>query len=345
MNVTREPTSSVSFSYFQGIRRNIGLKMVLCLLAILGLVVQGEAKKVTVAIPVQNMAVISFVVAKEKGFYLEEGLDVDLILMTAATVAASALIGGNVDFSSTGGAGLPPVLRGAPLRYLFSTYMRPMFWLHAKPDIREVKDLKGKRVGLSSIGSGPDSVLREVLKKHGLEGGRDVAIIALGSAPSRFAGLTTGVVDAVIVSPPHSYMAEEAGFPELISFVKEDLVEFQGSVVLREALLISDPVLVEKFLRGTVKGFFYFRNNRSGTVPIVARYMKIKEDLAGKMYDSARPAATLDGTASEELQKKSIAHILQRVDIKDPPPLERIFNYSITKRIVEELQAKGWKPE
>jgi NitT/TauT family transport system substrate-binding protein len=326
-------------------RLNIGLKMFLCLLAILGLVVQGEARRVTVAIPVQNMAVVSFVVAKEKGFYQEEGLDVDLILMTSATVAASALIGGNVDFSSTGGAGLPPVLRGAPLRYLFSTYMRPMFWLHAKPEIREVKDLKGKRVGLSSIGSGPDSVLREVLKKHRLEGGRDVAIIALGSAPSRFAGLTTGVVDAVIISPPHSYMAEEAGFPELISFVKEDLVEFQGSVVLREALLRSDPVLVEKFLRGTVKGFLYFRNNRAGTVPIVARYMKIKADLAGKMYDSARPAATLDGTASEELQKKSVAHILERVDIKNPPPLERIFDYSITKRIVEELEAKGWKPE
>jgi ABC-type nitrate/sulfonate/bicarbonate transport system substrate-binding protein len=345
MNVSRESTFSISFFFFQGIGRNAELKVFLCLLAILGLVVRGEARSVTVAIPVQNMSVITFVVAKEKGFYQEEGLDVDLVLMTAATVATAALIGGNVDFSAVSGAGLPPMLRGAPLRFLFSTYYRPMFWLHAKPEIRDIKGLKGKRVGISNIGGGPDSVLRVVLKKHGLEGGRDVAIINLGSAPSRYAGLTSGVVDAAVISPPHSFMAEEAGFPELISFVKEDLVELQGSVLLREALLRSDPGLVEKFLRGTVKGFFYFRNNRSGTVPIIARYMKIKDDLAGKMYDSARPAATVDGTANEELQRKSIAHILERVDVKDPPPLERMFDFSMTKTIVDQLRAKGWKPE
>jgi len=73
-----------------------------------------------------------------------------------SAVGTQALIGGNVKFSTVGGAALLPALRGAPLRFLFTTFNRPMFWLYAKSDIRSVDALKGKKVGVSSLGSGPD---------------------------------------------------------------------------------------------------------------------------------------------------------------------------------------------
>jgi len=303
----------------------------------------GETRKVNVAIPTRGMPVIAFSAALERGYYREEGLDVQLILMSAG-LASRALIGGDVDFATVGGAGLPPILSGASLRFVFTSFNRPMFWLYARPEIRDVKNLKGKRVGVSNIGSGPDSLLREVLKRNGLEGGRDVVVLALGLAGNIHAGLVGGVVDAAMIPPPFNFMAEEAGFRELVSFIKQDFVEMQGAIVLREGLLQSDPALVESFLRGTLKGFRYARDNRSGTLPILASYLKIGKELAAKIYDAVRPAMTLDGTVTEELQKKALEHVLKRMGLRESPPLEKIFDYSLARRIAAELAAEGWKP-
>ena len=134
-----------------------------------------ELVKVPVQIPAITPAVTPFAVARDRGYYRQEGLDVQLVVMPSA-LGSQALLGGNVKFSTAGGAGLLPILRGAPVRFMFTSFSRPMFWLYSRSDIRSVESLKGKKVGVSSLGSGPDSLLREILKKHGLEGGRDVAM-------------------------------------------------------------------------------------------------------------------------------------------------------------------------
>ena len=302
-----------------------------------------KLRKIHVAIPAVSPASTTFMVAKERGYYRDESLEAELIVMPAAT-AMQALIGGNVEFATVGGAGLPPALRGAPVRFLFTTFNRPMFWLYSKPDIRSIKDLKGKKVGVSSFGSGPDSLLRDLLKRHGMEGGRDVVIMPMGAGIARFVALRAGSVEGAMLSIPSNFMAEEAGFRELVSFIKQDLVELQGSIVVREGLLESDPVLVEKFVRASLKGLLYFRNNRSGTTSILSRFLRVKEDLSGRIYELILPGATPDGTISEETQRKSLEHILERVGLKEPPPLGKIFNFSLTQKVRDELQEKGWRP-
>ena len=147
-----------------------------------------ELVKVPVQIPSITPAVTAFAVARERGYYRQEGIDAQLVVMPSA-LGTQALLAGNVRFSTAGGAGLLPILRGAPVRFMFTTFSRPMFWLYARSDIRSVESLKGKKVGVSSLGSGPDSLLREILKKHGLDGGRDVAIMAVGSGTARFFAL------------------------------------------------------------------------------------------------------------------------------------------------------------
>ena len=320
--------------------------ILVCFLAVLGICPGAEGqglRKVHVAIPAVSPASTTFVVAKDRGYYREEGLEVEMIVMPSA-IATQALIGGNVKFTTVGGAGLPPILRGASLRFLFTTFNRPMFWLYAKPEIRSVPDLKGKRIGVSSLGSGPDSLLRDLLKKHGIDGGREVFIMPMGSGIARFAALKAGSVDASMLSIPSNFMAQEAGFRELLSFIEQEWVELQGSVLASEQLLESDPVLVEKFLRAGLKGFRYFRDNRSGTIVILTRFLRIKEDLVGQIYDLIRPGMTQDGVIGEALQKKSLEHIVERVGVKGPPPLEKIFDFSLTRKIRDELQVKGWRP-
>jgi ABC-type nitrate/sulfonate/bicarbonate transport system substrate-binding protein len=289
------------------------------------------------------MVVIAFTAAKEKGYYQEEGLDVNLVVMRD-TLGISALIGGNAEFASMSGAGFTAILGGMPLRFAFSSFYRPMFWLYAKPEIQDVKALRGKRIGVTGLGSGPDNLLRETLRRNGLEGGRDVTILALGLPATLATALRAGTVDAGTISPPFNFAVRDAGFRELVSFLKEDFVELQGSVLAHDRLFQSDPALVEKFVRGTVKGLRYARENKPGTIPILLRYMKLKEDLAGQYYDLVRPIMTADGTVSVELQKKYLDQALKVLAPKDAPPVERIYNYSLTRKINGELDAAGWKP-
>jgi len=318
----------------------------LCLLAILSLSSPAAAqqlRKVPVGIPTISISSGSFIVAKEMGYYREEGLDVELVVMRGAP-AIQGLIGGTVPFASSGGAGLLPIVRGAPLRIVFTTFYRPMFWLYSKPEIRTIEDLRGKKIGVSSIGSGPDSLLRAVLKKHGLDGGRDAVILPTGPGTARFFSLKAGATDAAVLNEQAALMAQEAGFRQLFSFTKgDDFVEVQGSIVLRDSLLETDPSLVEKFVRATLKGGLYLRDNRPGSIAIHARILKINENTATRIYDLARPGVTSDGTVSEELQKKAIEHIVERADVKELPPLKKIFDFGITKKVYAELEAKGWK--
>jgi NitT/TauT family transport system substrate-binding protein len=319
-------------------------RLFLSVLLLFAFVYEAEGRRVFVAVPGYSMATITFPLAKDLGYYRDEGLDVELIWMAGGLVTPS-LMGGSVDFATSGGAAMPALVRGAPMRILFTTSYRPQYWLFAKSDIANVRALKGKKVAVSSIGAGPDLLLREVLKRQGLEGGRDVVILAIGVSPTRLTALLSGSVDASMLSPPQTFLAEESGFREIVSFPKEDLVELQGSLIAREELLQSDAGLVEKFIRATLKGLLHARDKPTDAISVLARYMKVNEHYAAKNYQSARAALTTDGTVTEDLQKKAIQHVVDRVGLNVPPPLEKIFNFTLTNKINTELKTKGWKPQ
>jgi ABC-type nitrate/sulfonate/bicarbonate transport system substrate-binding protein len=219
-----------------------------------------------------------------------------------------------------------------------------MFWLYARPEIRSVEMLKGKKVGVSGIGSGPDSLLREILKRNGLDGGRDVVVLPVGSGTGRFFALQAGSVDAAMLSVPANLMAQDAGFRELVSFINEEWIELQGTVNVTEQLMASDPTLVEKFVRATLKGLIHFRDLRSQTITILTRFLRTKEETAAKIYDLMRPSLTQDGVVNEETQLKSLEHVIDRAGLKAAPRLDKIFDYSIAVKVRNELRAKGWKP-
>jgi NitT/TauT family transport system substrate-binding protein len=316
---------------------------VFCFLVVVGFVGSNEAKSVKVSIPAHSISHIAFYVAKERGYFREEGLEVDLILM-GAPVAIRALIGGDVEVSTVGGSAIPPIIRGAPLHFLFTSFIRPIHWLYSKPGISEVRELKGKKIAIDGLGGVLESLLREILTRHGLDSSRDVTVLAMGVQSTRYAALASGSIDTTVLTFPWNFTAADAGFRDLVNFTSQDIVQFTGSMVVRQALMQSDSALVEKFTRATYKGLLYARENRTGTIAVLARNLKIKEDMAGKIYDLSRPAMTLDGTVSEESQKRVVQDILKLMGQKESPPLERVFNFSLVRRIRAELEAGGWKP-
>jgi NitT/TauT family transport system substrate-binding protein len=305
-----------------------------------------EAKKIRVAIPVPGKSEIVFVGANEKGYYKDEDLEVELVV-TGGRTGTLALIAGDVDFFTSVSDTFIAGLRGAPLRILFTSFYRTTLWLYSRPEIREIKDLKNKRAAVSSIGSAADVYLREVLSRHGLEGGRDVFILAMGQPAGHYAALLGGSAEAAMLADPYNLTAKEAGYRELISFLTDetDIVHLTGGIAAREDLLRSDRVLAEKFIRATLKGLKYVRENRTETIQILARTLKVKEDLAAKTYDLFRPTMTTDGTVDRELQKRSLELRMKFAGLKDAPPLEKFFDFSLARKVHAELDAKRWSPK
>ena len=321
-------------------RRNIWLALFFCALCFFTLAGAAEARKVSVAVPgfSQNMA---FSAAKTLGYYQAEDLEVDFILMSAGT-AVQALIGGSVDFALVGGAAVTSIVRGAPLRFVLASFYRPVYFVYAKPEIREVKDLKGKKLGVANVGAASDFLLREALAMHGLDD-REVTILGVGLPTIRVAALVAGTIDATIVNIPHNFRLQQAGFRELVAFPQLNLVELSAPITVREKVLQSEPLVVEKFIRATLKGIHVARNERSRMIPIIANNVKVDETLAAKTYDLYRAAMTSDGTISEDLQKKSLEVYVKLAGLKTQPPLDRIFDFRLTRKIFNELESTGWK--
>jgi NitT/TauT family transport system substrate-binding protein len=302
----------------------------------------SESKTVKVGIPGHNITQAAFYMAREKGYYRDEGLDVQLIMMPAP-VSNLALIGGNVDFTSVPSAALTAALRGAPLRVLFTSFDRPLFWLYSRPEIRDLKALRGKKIGTSGLGAA-ETLLRDFLKRHGLEAGRDVTLVNTGADAVRYQSVVGGSTDATVITLPWNFSAEESGLRNLVAFTKEDMIQLTGSVVVRDGTLQRDPEMVEKFIGATLKGHLAVREDREEAIAVLTRNIKIADALAAKSYDVIRPALTADGGLNEAAQKRALDLILQVQSVKESPAVDRFFDFSVQKRVNAALKSKGWKP-
>jgi NitT/TauT family transport system substrate-binding protein len=318
----------------------------LSLAAVVDLVCAAQSRQVTVAIPGQ-LAVAAFQVAQEKGYYEQEGLEVQLIQMRD-TVANQALIGGNVDFVTAGGGSLTAILAGLPARIVFTGFGRPFWDLYARTDFHQVRELKGKKIGIpGGIGGAPDNYLRQVLRRHGIDGGREAVIIGVGRSSDTYTSLVSGALDAAVLSSVYAVKAGETGFRKLLSFSQEDLnlVAVSGGIAVRNSFLNSDPALIQKFVRGSVKGLIYARNNVKGTVPIWSRRNGIDEAFGAKIYALLVPAMTKDGTITVDAQKSAVEQFSKAVASKEASPTESLFDYSFAKKALADLTARGWKPQ
>jgi NitT/TauT family transport system substrate-binding protein len=304
---------------------------------------EAQLKKVRVAIPGYTIAVLSFLAAKANGYYASEGLDVELVAMRAPT-ANVAVLSGSVEFSAVPLAGLTTALRGAPLKVLFSQNDRPQHVLFAKADLQNLKALRGKKIAVVGPGAIDDVLLREVFSANGMDGGKDATILAIGTAETRFAALASGTVDAAVLIAPFTFNAKEAGFKELITFKDEGFVLPSGGIVARDELLKTDPSTVEKFVRATLMGFIVMRDSRPAAIKVLSRNLRIEEPTAARIYDSARPTMTADGALSDEAQKKVVSFVMKQAAVKEAPPYDKLFDFSVIKKANVTLQAKGWQP-
>lgn len=305
--------------------------------------VGAQTRKVRVAVPGYTIAVLSLLAAKMNGYYAAEGLDAELIAMRAPT-ANLAVLSGSVEFSAVPLAGLTTALRGGSLKLLYCQFDKPQHSLFARPELATIQALRGRRTAVSGLGTIDDILLRETLVNHGIDPAKDLTILAMGAADTRFNALASGAIDASVLIAPVSFYARDQGFRELASFQELGFVLPSGGIVARDETIKSDPALVERFVRASIMGFLYMRDNRAGTLKVMSKTLRIDEPTAAKLYDSSRPTLTVDGTVTGETEKKMTAMVVKIAGAKETPSADRLYDFSFARKAHAALQAKNWRP-
>ncbi|MET0586205.1 MAG: ABC transporter substrate-binding protein [Candidatus Binatia bacterium] len=280
-------------------------------------------------------------VAIEKGYHRDEGLAVEMI-RAGGGVATQALIAGDLHFSTSAGSALGAMLRGADIKVIYTNIDRPGYQLWSgQPEIKTLKDLIGKRVGVTSRGDTQELSVRLLLRKHGLDA-NSVAYVPVAGA-TRLAALQTGTVDAVPLGAGDFAQLKQPKGHMLGDAEKEIRFAYVGLAV-SSRLLARNPNLVERFLRGVIKGREYARRYREQTIPIIGKYTQRKREFNEVDYDTTLPVLTAEGWVGEDALKEDVAMRAELVNVAAPADYAKFFDYSIVKKIYRELKASGWKP-
>ena len=277
--------------------------------------------------------------AKEKGFYREEGLDV-LLIQAGMLPGIQGLVGGSFQFSQILGQGAGAVLRGLPLKIIMVFDTRPLNWLYGAKTVKTIQELKGgKQIAVSSFGAALDQMTRELLPKHGIDPQRDVVLRAIEPTPSRITALFSGAVDAAVLNQSDRLIAKKNGYNELL-FYGDDLEFITAGVVVAEKTLAQRPELVQRFLRGTLKGFTWLKNNEKEAVPNFAAAMKLSHSEAADVYKTAVKIMSADGTISRALQEKMIAFQRRSLKIEREVSPEQVYDFTTLRALNEERSGK-----
>jgi len=228
---------------------------------------------------------LQFRIALLKGFYRDEGLDVEIVLIRGA-VGMQALLGGSVDYTSAAGSIIAGATRGMPVRLVLVVNARPQFDLVGQPDIKAVAQLKGKVVGISSRGGAVDILTQTILAQHGVTANKDATLIVIGSPEELVTALRTGRIAACLLTQPRQLILYRDGFTKL-AYSGDYLSSYPtGGVGTTEDKIKNHPAEVLGFVRASLKGQQYFAQHRSESIEIISKYLGIKDrSLATEVYD------------------------------------------------------------
>jgi NitT/TauT family transport system substrate-binding protein len=263
------------------------------------------AEDVNVAISTLGLYEIPLEIAKQKGFYKEEGLNVRAIVVTTGLQAA-ALAAGELDYSSVGGAVIRAAAKGLPVKTIMGWWDRPLHILVGKPGLKDIKDLKHKRVAISSIGSTPYVMVKEALKTAGMDPDHDVIFMAMGGSSARLAALQSGTVDATPLDVAFLEKTEKLGLSTILYF--GDVVDLPlGGLGVSTEKIKTNPEQIKRMIRASLKGLRFFKTNKEQTQDMMKQYLNISGQYVGKIYDLAVRSLNENG----DIGKKSLANELR----------------------------------
>jgi NitT/TauT family transport system substrate-binding protein len=241
---------------------------------------QAKPEKIRIGYAARAVAHSVPFVAKEAGFFAEEGIDAEIV-RTAGSIAPMALVANEVDLAIMSAYLMLPVAaqnKDVVMLGGFSRYASMVFV--ARPDVKGAQDLKGKIVGIQRPGDAYEKSARFALRHLGLDADKDVQLLALGTNDVMWNALQTGRVSATILSPPGTLFARRAGMNFMVDLTDLKL-EYQGSTIAtRRSFVQKNPQLATRALRAIVRGVHLFKSRKEDTMRILGKFLGTKDRAA-----------------------------------------------------------------
>ena len=228
-------------------------------------------------------------VAREAKTFEKYGLDTTLLYVASASKMDQAVLSGDVHIALTGGSSVvDAVLAGADLVAIGGVFNTPAFYIMGRPEIKTVADLKGKKVGITRIGSSTDFTIRLVLKKFGLEPNKDVAILQLGGMPEMAAALGAGTISGAAFSSPTNIIAQRAGAHSIVDMAKAGIPFPQSVIISTQRYISKNRPGVAAFSKAYGEALNIIFSNPQLTKQALRKYARLQDrEIVDATYDYA----------------------------------------------------------
>lgn len=297
---------------------------------------QTALKKVRMGMQSTNIGFLPFHAASHKGFYREQGIDLETVFMSTQAVNA-AFIRGDIDYSAAVNGIIQGIVRGHQAKILACAVDRPLQSFIVRKDIRAARDLKGKRVAGSTAGGTATLMADAALKHFGLEPGRDVAVVPLRG--NRLTALESGAVDAALLGVPENIIAVEKGYHELL-FVGDILSFPQNGFGALVRKIQDSPAEVYAMVQATLRGFVFSiePGHREEVIGIIMKQWKLDDRrLAAEMLKQFHRGIIRDMSVKDEGMQRMIDMVREDSQVARPFTVAQVVDYRFLEKARREL--------
>ena len=282
-----------------------------------------------------NLVHITPWVAKEQGFFTEEGLDVELVTFEGGVYVIRNVVSGAIDAGAGVGASVAvAVARKAGVKAIYGMAPRFASTMTVRSDIKTLQDLKGRKLGVQEVGGFADVLSRTVLRQAGIKP-EEVTFVPIASAD--VPPLLAGAIDTAILHVDQMIVAhqKDANLVPLVKFWELEPNQLFSIIVAQEKKIAESPGKFIAVARALMKANLFIYANKARTVEIGMKYAQVPRDVAEQAYDElarGKVWAQNDGLSREKVEY-TINRMVQVGNIK---PEERIrFEDYVATPIIE----------
>jgi ABC-type nitrate/sulfonate/bicarbonate transport system substrate-binding protein len=276
--------------------------------------------------------------AHQEHLFKKNALDVELIHIPSSSRGIQAILAGEIAFSFMDGSNAAQAnLKGANLALVAGATNRQVFSLMAKPEYKRISDLRGKKIGITRIGSSTHTSALYALGSAGLKPS-DYQILPLMEVPNIFTALAAGQIDAGIMSPPTNSRAKKAGFVELMNIAKEGPEFVSVAVGTSRSYIKANEDIVRRVVKSYAEGVQIFKSNRAASLRMIQNQLKVKEpEIQEDTYNQFREYLEYPPYVS----RKGMEAVLEDIAEKNPAAKNVKPDDFLDMRFVAELDKKG----
>ncbi len=278
-------------------------------------------------------------VAQEEGLFKKHGLDLELIHIASTSKAIQSMLSGEIQFTTADALNsIQAVGAGADVVMFCEGINRFVFSIMARPEIKRVADLRGKKIGITRIGSSTHTAVLHVVNKAGL-GPNDYTLLQLGEVPNILTTLLAGQIDAGALSPPTNSRAKKSGLHELAN-LGIDGPEYPSTVIAStRAYIKTNPDNTRRMVRALGEGLHIFKTNRQLGIKAIQKYARLKEaDIVDDTYNQFRDAFD----SLPYVSRNGINALIASLGDKDAKIRQFKFEDVADMRFVAELDKDGF---